>query len=72
MQYIEILFFFKNLLFSVATTPLAYLQDVSEGSKMGGMDLGTVIFLLFVAVLMIIFLVCSCRKLFGKVRYKYL
>ena len=65
MQYIEIMF---KTYFSVVTTPLAYLQDVSEGSKMAGLDLGTWVFLFFVAVLMMTFAVCAIRKLVGKVR----
>jgi hypothetical protein len=65
MQYIEIMF---KTYFSVVTTPLAYLQDVSEGSKMAGLDLGTWVFLFFVAVLMMTFAVCAVRKLVGKVR----
>ena len=60
MQYIEIMF---KSYFSVVTTPLAYLQDISEGSKMAGLDLGTWVFLFFVAVLMVTFAVCAVRKL---------
>ena len=61
MQYIEIMF--KSYILLVVTTPMAYLQDVSEGSKMAGLGLGTWVFLLFVAVLMVTFAVCAVRKL---------
>jgi hypothetical protein len=47
----------------VVTTPMAYLQDVSEGSKLGGLGLGTWVFFFFVAVLMVTFAVCAVRKL---------
>ena len=42
---------------------MAYLEDVSEGSKLGGLGLGTWIFFFFVAVLMVTFAVCAVRKL---------
>ena len=61
MQYIEIMF--KSYFLLVVTTPMAYLQDVSEGSKMAGLGLGTWIFFFFVAVLMVTFAVCAVRKL---------
>jgi hypothetical protein len=42
---------------------MAYLQDVSEGSKLGGLGYGSWVFFGFVVILMVTFAVCAVRKL---------